>query len=134
MKKISIEKLSKIVKEKRNDLNMTQSKLSKKTNMNRTMLSKLENKEYMPSVEQLEKLGEVLGFEYDDLYKENESKTVLKETAVKPCKIAVAGTGYVGLSLAVLLSLHNEVRAIDIVKEKVDLRGCGHNLGLLTTC
>ncbi len=36
-------------------------------------------------------------------------------------KIAVAGTGYVGLSLAVLLSQHNEVRAVDIIPEKVDL-------------
>jgi len=36
-------------------------------------------------------------------------------------KIAVAGTGYVGLSLAVLLSQHQEVIALDIVKEKVDL-------------
>lgn len=36
-------------------------------------------------------------------------------------KIAVAGTGYVGLSLAVLLSRHNEVWAVDIVQEKVDL-------------
>ena len=36
-------------------------------------------------------------------------------------KIAVAGTGYVGLSLAVLLSQHNDVTAIDIVTEKVNL-------------
>ena len=36
-------------------------------------------------------------------------------------KIAVAGTGYVGLSLATLLSQHNEVTAVDIVPEKVDL-------------
>lgn len=36
-------------------------------------------------------------------------------------KIAVAGTGYVGLSLAVLLSQHHEVVAVDIVKDKVDL-------------
>ena len=35
-------------------------------------------------------------------------------------KIAVAGTGYVGLSLAVLLSQHNEVIAVDVLKEKVD--------------
>ncbi len=35
-------------------------------------------------------------------------------------KIAVAGTGYVGLSLAVLLSQHNEVVAVDIVQERVD--------------
>lgn len=36
-------------------------------------------------------------------------------------KIAVAGTGYVGLSLAVLLSQNNEVTAVDIVPEKVDM-------------
>ena len=36
-------------------------------------------------------------------------------------KIAVAGTGYVGLSLAVLLSQHHEVTAVDIVPEKVDM-------------
>lgn len=36
-------------------------------------------------------------------------------------KIAVAGTGYVGLSIAVLLAQHNEVTAVDIIPEKVDL-------------
>lgn len=36
-------------------------------------------------------------------------------------KITVAGTGYVGLSIAVLLAQHNEVTAIDIIQEKVDL-------------
>lgn len=35
-------------------------------------------------------------------------------------KIAVAGTGYVGLSMAILLSQHNEVRAVDIIPEKVE--------------
>lgn len=36
-------------------------------------------------------------------------------------KIAVAGTGYVGLSMAILLSQHNEVRAVDIIPEKVEM-------------
>lgn len=36
-------------------------------------------------------------------------------------KIAVAGTGYVGLSIATLLSQHHEVMAVDIIPEKVDL-------------
>ena len=40
---------------------------------------------------------------------------------MKKCKIAVAGTGYVGLSIATLLSQHHEVMAVDIVPEKVEL-------------
>lgn len=36
-------------------------------------------------------------------------------------KIAVAGTGYVGLSIAVLLAQHHEIKAVDIVAEKVEL-------------
>ena len=36
-------------------------------------------------------------------------------------KIAVAGTGYVGLSIATLLAQHNEVWAVDIIPEKVDM-------------
>lgn len=40
-------------------------------------------------------------------------------------KIAVAGTGYVGLSMAVLLSQHNTVKAVDLVQEKVDMINAG---------
>ena len=36
-------------------------------------------------------------------------------------KIAVAGTGYVGLSIATLLAQHHEVMAVDIIPEKVEL-------------
>lgn len=35
--------------------------------------------------------------------------------------IAVAGTGYVGLSIATLLAQHNHVTAVDVIPEKVDL-------------
>ena len=40
---------------------------------------------------------------------------------MKTYKIAVAGTGYVGLSLSVLLAQHNQVMAVDIVQSKVDM-------------
>ena len=36
-------------------------------------------------------------------------------------KISVAGTGYVGMSIATLLAQHNKVTAVDVVPEKVDL-------------
>lgn len=49
-------------------------------------------------------------------------------------KIAVAGTGYVGLSIATLLSQHHQVTAVDIIPEKVDLinnhKSCSDNVTL----
>ena len=39
----------------------------------------------------------------------------------KDYKIAVAGTGYVGLSIATLLSQHHQVTAVDIIPKKVDM-------------
>ena len=43
------------------------------------------------------------------------------ETKNKDIRIAVAGTGYVGLSIATLLSQHHQVTAVDVVPEKVEL-------------
>ena len=40
---------------------------------------------------------------------------------MKSYRIAVAGTGYVGLSIATLLAQHNKVTAVDVIPEKVDL-------------
>ena len=39
---------------------------------------------------------------------------------MKPYKIAVAGTGYVGLSIATLLAQHHPVKAVDVIPEKVE--------------
>ena len=40
---------------------------------------------------------------------------------IQDIKIAVAGTGYVGLSIATLLAQHHHVTAVDVIAEKVDL-------------
>ena len=39
---------------------------------------------------------------------------------MNPLKISVAGTGYVGLSMATLLSQHHDVTAVDVIPEKVE--------------
>ena len=45
----------------------------------------------------------------------------MKENTEMKVKIAVAGTGYVGLSIATLLSQHHQVTAVDVVPEQVEL-------------
>ena len=120
MKKLSIEKLSKTVSDKRKEKNLTQKKLEEITGINRTMISKLESQNYIPSIDQLESLSDTLEFEITDLFQDDKNK-VSKKISDKKYNIAVAGTGYVGLSIATLLSQHNHVTAVDIIKEKVDL-------------
>lgn len=119
MRKIKLDLLTKVIKQKRNDNNITQKQLSDLTKINRSTISKIENGTYWPTIEQLEIIGDTLGFEIEDIL---ENEKISKKTIKEPkAKIAVAGTGYVGLSLAVLLSRNNEVKAIDVIKEKVDM-------------
>ena len=89
--------------------------------MNRTMVVRLEKNDYIPSIPQLEKLSEVLGFDIPSLFQKNEEDTVDRTCVSAPARIAVAGTGYVGLSIATLLSQHNQVKAVDIIPEKVEM-------------
>lgn len=84
------------------------------------MISRLESCDYTPSIDQLQSIAEVLNFEVVDLFEDD--KAVSSNPVVdKKYNIAVAGTGYVGLSIATLLSHHNHVTAVDIIPEKVDL-------------
>lgn len=117
MKKLSIDKLSNTIISKRKDKKLTQSQLADSTGINRVMIGRIENKEYIPSIEQLQKLGEILDFEVVDLF--IDEKPIIKPILDKKYNIAVAGTGYVGLSIATLLAQHNHVVAVDIIPEKV---------------
>ncbi len=142
MKKLSLSLLADTVISRRKALKMTQTDLAKKAGMNRSMLSKLETQDYTPSIDQLQALAECLGFEPTELFIDSETHPFSAHPAIaakgtakdatstatdatetntlKPYNIAVAGTGYVGLSLAVLLSQHNNVTAVDIIPEKVE--------------
>ena len=119
MKKLSQERMVTTILKRRKEKGFTQKDLSDRTGINRVMIGRMENKEYMPSIIQLEKLGEVLDFEVTDLFEEEPRKKEARGHG--PYNIAVAGTGYVGLSMAVLLSQHNHVTAVDIVEKKVEM-------------
>lgn len=117
MKETTKEIIASTVKEYRNKLGMTQLEVAKAAKLNRATVSRIEAASYMPSIEQLQNIAEILHFDITDLFKpekQQNNKVLPKYT------IAVAGTGYVGLSLSTLLSQHNKVIAYDISPEKVD--------------
>ena len=119
MKKLSESLLVKTILEKRKEKKITQQELVDLTGINRAMLSRLETGDFIPSITQLESLGEILEFEPVSLFVEEGINKKFKKCS--PLNIAVAGTGYVGLSLAVLLAQHNHVTAVDIIPEKVEM-------------
>ena len=119
MKKLSMSLLADTVIRQRKEKHMTQKQLSDLTGINRAMISRLEKKDYQPSIQQLETLGEILDFEPVNMFVEEKENTVAKNYT--PMNIAVAGTGYVGLSIATLLAQHNHVTAVDIIPEKVEM-------------
>ena len=105
---------------KRKEKKITQAQLAEMTDINRGMISRLESFDYTPTIDQLQAMAEVLEFEVVDLFEED--KPVVNAAILdKKYNIAVAGTGYVGLSIATLLAQHNHVTAVDIIPEKVEL-------------
>ena len=118
MKHFSLQKLSQLMIEKRKANKITLVELSKLTGINRSMLTRIEIMDYTPTITQLESLCDALGIDIFDLYQPTLTKT---DVSIKPLNIAVAGTGYVGLSIATLLAQHHHVTAVDVIEEKVNL-------------
>ena len=116
MKHLSLKLLAETVVSRRKRMKLSQAALAARANINRSILSRLEACDYSPSVDQLLSLSTVLQFAVSDVIVDDEAEDV----TLPRKRIAVAGTGYVGLSLAVLFSQHNDVTAVDIVPEKVD--------------
>ena len=118
MKKLSTAQLADTIIRLRKQQHMTQAQLAAETGINRSLISRMEKQDFMPSIEQLEALGDVLHFDITELFI---SDLPVKYSSPSPLKIAIAGTGYVGLSIATLLAQHNHVTAVDIIPEKVDM-------------
>jgi UDPglucose 6-dehydrogenase len=106
---------------KRKEKHLTQNQVAEATGINRAMIGRAENMEYVPSIDQLEKLGKELDFEVIDLFVDDKQDSPNNFTVDKKYNIAVAGTGYVGLSIAILLAQHNHVTAVDVLPDKVNL-------------
>lgn len=119
MKEFSEALLATTLTQTRKAQGLTQKDLADATGINRALISRIEQQDFMPSIPQLERLGEALDFDPASLFISVKANTPV--SAPTPHKIAVAGTGYVGLSIAILLSQHNHVTAVDIVPEKVEL-------------
>lgn len=120
MRRLSIALLANAVMSQRKAKRMTQEDLCSATGINRTMIGRIERQDYMPTVRQLESICDVLDISYESLMEEPSCSGDKERRVPESYRIAVAGTGYVGLSLAVLLSQHNQVTAVDVISEKVD--------------
>ncbi len=117
MKTLSLPLLAETVSKQRKSKKMTQQEVAKRTGINRSLLSRLEAGDFMPSADQLWALADTLGFDPAILFTDAEAVP----TVEKIYKIAVAGVGYVGLSLAVLLAQHHEVTAVCTKPEKAEM-------------
>lgn len=120
MKKMSADVLSNILTTHRKERGLSQVQLAEMTGINRMMIGRIEKKDYVPSIEQLQLLAEALDFDITDLFVE-EKNPLPHSDITKKYNIAVAGTGYVGLSIATLLAQNHHVTAVDIIPEKVEL-------------
>ncbi|QTE67406.1 nucleotide sugar dehydrogenase [Clostridiales bacterium] len=118
MRNFSISKLAEIILAQRKALNLTQQELADKAGINRSMLCRLENQDYVPSLDQLTRLANTLQFDVTDVFIEYNPPVF---NHVVPRNITVFGAGYVGLSIATLLARHHHVKLVDIVSEKVDM-------------
>ena len=117
MKNFSISKLAETILTQRKLLGLTQQDLADMAGINRSMLCRLENQDYVPSLDQLTRLANALQFDVANVFIEYQTPVFNR---VIPRNITVYGAGYVGLSIATLLARHHKVTLVDVIPEKVE--------------
>ena len=125
MNTFSVEKFSQLLIQRRRSRGLSQAELSQLTGINRATISRMEKMAFTPSIQQLLELSRVLEFDIRELFSQEEQKKAQPSGVNKKYNIAVAGTGYVGMSIATLLAQHHHVTAVDIVAEKVEIINSG---------
>ena len=118
MKNFSISRLAETVLKQRKQMRLTQQQLADLSGINRSMLCRLENQEYVPSLDQLTRLANTLQFDVGDVFVEYSTPVF---HPVIPRNITVFGAGYAGLSIAVLLARHHMVTLVDTAPEKTEM-------------
>ncbi|MCM3763049.1 helix-turn-helix domain-containing protein [Alkalihalobacillus oceani] len=117
MRKISAEKLGSLIVERRELAGYTQGDLGQKTDINRQIIGRIENKKHIPSIFQLNRLMDVLNFDLSEIAEEKEDRNVF---------VAMMGEAQTSnekewledmVSMMLCLRKHNRIRnAIDHAK------------------
>lgn len=68
MKRLSVAKLAETIKERRDEMDLTQERLASLTGINRIMIGRIEHEKFIPSIGQLEALAETLGFDIERMF------------------------------------------------------------------
>ena len=127
MKHLSLKLLADTVVSRRKAMKLSQTALSEKTSINRSILSRLESCDYTPSVDQLLSLSSVLGFQPSDVIVEDEAEPA----AVERKKIRIRNIGLWSFKDDILNILNATVLVPQTVADKITVNlqffKCGSN-------
>lgn len=108
MKTISIDKLAAIVKKSREEKGFTKDELGKRCGINRIMIGRLERKDYIPSIIQLQAISNVLDFDITDLFVEKQKRNAF--VALRSEAITDSEKDGVDKLFTMMLALRQQIR------------------------
>lgn len=107
MKLLSVGKLAKTVTELRNSLDLTQAELGERTGLHRVMIGRIEREDFIPSIVQLQALGDTLGFDITEMFVEQEQSNSF--VALRGANLSEAEKEGVDTLLSMMLALRQQI-------------------------
>lgn len=107
MKILSAGKLAKTVTELRNNLDLTQAELGERTGLHRIMIGRIEREDFIPSIVQLQALGDTLGFDITEMFVEQERSNSF--VALRGGNLSEAEREGVDTLLSMMLALRQQI-------------------------